>query len=355
MKAFINIALILISTLALGQLRNNSIMIVSDNTLTLGNTGMANSNTLLFQGNSQLTLDGTGSIESTDVLTVPNLTMQGGEYTIAGNLTIENELSLRSGTLSPGGGISMIIGNTGMVTRQEGFVNGVLYHTGTGDKFYPIGTNGTYTPVTLSGVQGTSTTLLGIQAVQEDINIPVSALPTNLNAVSSNWYWALISDDTFNGARAVLPVLPEDAALLTANTEGVVVEISEDRSVVESLGRGIGSDDTQVAGQDLTNGPVVAIGVRNVVQLTIRNLITPNGDRENDYLYIENLELIEGTKKVYFLDRWGARIGKDIMNFVNDDAGLAAFFESFESGNYICILQLEDGRTIQQAVTILKE
>ncbi len=85
----------------------------------------------------------------------------------------------------------------------------------------------------------------------------------------------------------------------------------------------------------------------------IRNLITPNGDGENDRLYIENLELYEGQHTVHFSDRNGKSLFT-IENFSNDNVSIADDFERLDSGPYICILVLADGTRFMQSITLLK-
>ncbi|TRX61176.1 hypothetical protein FNH22_03735 [Fulvivirga sp. M361] len=354
MKSLLSLLLSIYSVTGLSQFTNSNTLVSSSGTTVVTNTSVVNTGTLSLQG--ELVLNGGGTFTTNSAIRIPGLTLQTGSYATSGQITVTDNLTLQSGTFLPDADAQFIVGPNAVITRQEGYVAGTLYHQGAGDKFFPIGTADTYTPVSLTEVQNATEALVGIRAVNQDIGINTAVLPVSINNVSSDWYWEILAENTFNGARIALPVLPEDSELLSSgNVEGVVVEVSDDLSQANSLGRGSGSDGTQVVSRDITTGPIVTLGARNIVQVVIRNLITPNGDNENDYLFIENLELIEGTKKVYFLDRWGANTGNNIMDFVNDDPGLTAFFERFESGNYICVLQLEDGRKIKQPVTILKE
>ncbi len=320
-----------ISTLTLGQTTNASTISSSSSTTIATNGSVLNTGRLMLEG--ELVLDGNGQIQSNNVLSIPTLSFISGNYSLIGTLQIGNSLSL-GGVLSTQSEARLIIESSASVDAQDGgYVNGPLYHRGTGDKFYPIGSGDRYTPVSLAGIQGDS-----------------------INEVSADWYWQIISEGLFNGAQVALPILSEDASLFSGdNVRGVVLEANADRSTATNLGRGNGSDNTQVVSQDITVGPAVVIGVEIVVELVIRYLISPNGDNQNDYLFFVKLDLIEGTKKVYFLDRWGSRVGVEINTFVNDDPSLGPLFERFEPGNYICILELEDGRSIRQAITILKD
>ncbi|MEM9857795.1 MAG: gliding motility-associated C-terminal domain-containing protein, partial [Bacteroidota bacterium] len=303
-----------ISTLTLGQLTNASTISSSSSTTIATNGSVLNTGRLMLEG--ELVLDGNGQIQSNNVLSIPTLSFISGNYSLIGTLQIGNSLSL-GGVLSTQSEARLIIESSASVDAQDGgYVNGPLYHRGTGDKFYPIGSGDRYTPVSLAGIQGDNNTLVGVQSINTDIGLSAGTLPVAINEVSADWYWQIISEGLFNGAQVALPILSEDASLFSGdNVRGVVLEANADRSTATNLGRGNGSDNTQVVSRDITVGPAVVIGVENVVELVIRNLITPNGDNQNDYLFIENLDLIEGTKKVYFLDRWGSRVGVEINTF----------------------------------------
>lgn len=85
----------------------------------------------------------------------------------------------------------------------------------------------------------------------------------------------------------------------------------------------------------------------------IRNLITPNGDGDNDRLYIENLELYPGAHTVTLAERNGKPV-ITMNNFSNDNISVSDDFERLEPGAYICVLVLADGTKFMQSITILK-
>lgn len=342
-----------IAVFSQGQLTNGTTITSSSNSIITTNGSVINNGTLNLGG--ELVLDGEGVVRSSGEITIPTLNIVSGDYIVSGSLSITESLSL-TGIVRPDDGAQFILEPGTVIDVSGGYVDGTLFHRGAGDRFFPVGVGDRYAPVNLFGIQGDDNTLVGIQAVNADVGLSSLTLPLSVNSVSSSWYWQIFGEGNFNGTQVALPVLAEDVDLFTmGNVQAVVLEVNADRSVAASLGRGGGSDNTQVVSREATIGPAVVIGAENVVELVIRNLITPNGDNENDYLFIENLELVDGVKKVYFLDRWGSKTGDDIDDFVNDDPSLAAFFERFESGNYICILELEDGRMIKQAVTVLKD
>ncbi len=85
----------------------------------------------------------------------------------------------------------------------------------------------------------------------------------------------------------------------------------------------------------------------------IRNLITPNGDGENDRLYIENLELYPGAHTVTITERNGKPV-MTIRDFSNDNVSVSDDFARLDEGAYICVLVLADGNKFMESITILK-
>ncbi|MGB3848599.1 MAG: hypothetical protein WA958_01430 [Tunicatimonas sp.] len=67
-----------------------------------------------------------------------------------------NRLSLTNGILQPSASSQLLIAPSSQITggSAQSYVDGFLYHQGTGTKFYPVGRNGTYAPATLLNVTG---------------------------------------------------------------------------------------------------------------------------------------------------------------------------------------------------------
>ncbi len=81
---------------------------------------------------------------------------QGSNVKLPSNVTIENTLLLEEGILTPEAKAKLVMAENAVATggSATAYVNGTLYHTGPGRKFYPVGNNGSYAPVTLTGIQG---------------------------------------------------------------------------------------------------------------------------------------------------------------------------------------------------------
>lgn len=83
----------------------------------------------------------------------------------------------------------------------------------------------------------------------------------------------------------------------------------------------------------------------------IKNVITANGDSDNAFLYIENIE--KYPNQVVLLDRWGVEVFKR-DNYLNDwDARKNGEF--LPAGQYVCVVKLNDtGKIFSRTVSIIK-
>lgn len=314
------------------------------------------SGNMAFANGSRLILTGSGTLTAANALVIPNIVMSGSAYNLSGQWTITESLSLLSGTIAPDGAAQIIIGPAGTVVAEDGaHINGKLFHSGTGEKFYPVGVSGTYAPVTLHSVQGADDLLLGVQA--HNGNPGVTTLPDDVQAASTNWYWELTAEGTFSGSTVTLPVLQGDEALITGDdVQAVVLEAGSDGASVNNLGNGLSADATTVRSEQIAVGPNLLLGSRLVLVPVIHNIITPNNDGKNDYLIIDAVNVYSDNNEVIILDRWGTEVyrQKNFRNFDDIDNPYDGSFEFLASGNYICILKYGNEQTLKQTITVLK-
>lgn len=110
-----------------------------------------------------------------------------------------------------------------------------------------------------------------------------------------------------------------------------------------------------INGLSCENTETVIIAVSPVPDLSdsdIKNVITANGDAQNGFLYIENLEKYPANQ-VVLLDRWGVEVFKK-DNYLNDwDARRNGEF--LPPGQYVCVVKLsETGKIYTRTVSIIK-
>jgi gliding motility-associated-like protein len=92
--------------------------------------------------------------------------------------------------------------------------------------------------------------------------------------------------------------------------------------------------------------------VRELADTDIKNVITANGDEQNGFLYIENIEKYP-SNQVVLLDRWGVEVFKK-DNYLNDwDARKHGEF--LPAGQYVCVVKLnETGKVLTRTVSVIK-
>ena len=85
----------------------------------------------------------------------------------------------------------------------------------------------------------------------------------------------------------------------------------------------------------------------------IKNVITANGDSQNGYLIVENLEKFPDNE-VVLLTRWGNEVFRK-KSYANDwDARVDGYF--LPAGNYVCIVRLtETNHMFSRVVTVVKD
>ncbi len=97
---------------------------------------------------------------------------------------------------------------------------------------------------------------------------------------------------------------------------------------------------------------VTVAPIADLSDSNIKNVITANGDSQNGFLYIENIEKYPANQ-VVLLDRWGVEVFKK-DNYLNDwDARKNGEF--LPPGQYVCVVKLVDtGKIYTRTVSIIK-
>ncbi len=202
-----------------GELDHQGTLILQNN-LSAGVTLEAPSGSLHLAGNNQRIQLQDASIAS---LTVSG----GGTKQLLGSLIINSELSLVNGILKTNQSTPLLLNTSAQITggSPQSYVDGALYHTGTGTKFYPVGSNGTYAPATLLNVTGTNPT------------VGVAYFPTPaIDGTPFHWQVQTLRG-TYTGARAELTFTPPNADYTTYRDEVMVLGAERPGADFRSLGQ----------------------------------------------------------------------------------------------------------------------
>ena len=281
----------------------------------------------------------------------------------AGTWEIANTLIFNDGVVIPQGANTKLVhtiaaGTTSSITMNNpnSYVNGAFYSKGTGTRFFPIGNGAGYFSAQLSSVdQGD----LEIGMIVRNANANL-ALGTGIEELFTDQYWELIDpSNSLAGPLVSLSVLGADG-FIVPNVGTVVYAGSGTNAAGISLDGAIVGDFLLSSKSITTNERIFTMAkVSNeLVNVKIRNVITPFLDNANDYLEIENISLFPDNK-VTLLDRWGVQV-KEWSGYTN--AGTSPDpshdLSKIATGNYIVLLEYKDGSSVKklsQMVTILNQ
>jgi gliding motility-associated-like protein len=179
---------------------------------------------------------------------------------------------------------------------------------------------------------------------------PVSEVSRGISRVFPEAYWQLsMADGDMQDTRISLSY----NHFATVNPQMLVVaELSETGNVFQSIGNGnLDADQSMVTSRDAITGSLFTLAEIDGL-ITISNVISPNGDNVNDYLYIANIEEFPENEILIF-NRAGLQIYRDqhynnTWNGTVDDNPLPA-------GSYFCVVKLSDlSLSYSQTITIVR-
>ncbi|MEQ8646691.1 MAG: gliding motility-associated C-terminal domain-containing protein [Cyclobacteriaceae bacterium] len=264
-------------------------------------------NTGIYQTSGTGVVDMNGSLTQSinDQSFIERLRLSGADKTLNADLSVDN-LELNGSKLTIGEGFSLEITPGGTITRQpEDYVIGRLIMTGS--QTYPIGTSNYYLPVIINQLTG-DPTAVGIRAVESPLAGPLD----NTIAEIAPFHWVMDeSDEEFN-----VQVGFENADFLQELDYAMVLQAASANATVYSLYQDSTSGDTALG--LIANDPnhpltlsYFSIGRKYLPKdkppIKVLNLVSPNGDGKNEFLFIENIDAYPECLVVIY-DRWGTKV-----------------------------------------------
>ncbi len=264
-------------------------------------------NTGVYQTSGAGVVDMNGSLTQSinDQSFIERLRLSGADKTLNADLSVDH-LELNGSLLTVGEGYGLEITPGGTITRQpEDYIIGRLIMTGS--EIYPIGTENYYLPVSLNQIAGDPSPI-GVQAVESVLPGPLD----NTIAEIAPFYWIMDeSDEEFN-----VEVGFENADFLQEIEYAMVVQAETSNSTVYSLYQDSTSGDTSLGFiTNDSNHPLTlsyfSIGRKYLPKdkppIKVLNLVSPNGDGKNEFLFIENIDAYPECLVVIY-DRWGTKV-----------------------------------------------
>lgn len=243
----------------------------------------------------------------------------GGEKLFLADITIDNELNLSDGILVSQNNSRIIISENAQVVggSDASHIQGPVYRRGAGHKVFPVGNGGIYLPVEFLNVQGNSPEV-GVTAIELDGTTLRAS--RSLKEISTSRYWQVdVVSGTLNNSRIVLPVKEE--TIVDRAEAAVVAEAASLDDDFESLGQlqfSGSTNDGRVTSDEVFTKSLLAVATASPGEgIIVYNAVSPNADKKNDYLLIENIEGFPGNKFSLF-NRWGDKVF-EIENYDNQE------------------------------------
>jgi hypothetical protein len=140
-------------TVYAGDLENTGFILNSGTIEATGNWNNQN----VYQGLGTIVLSGASQMIDNNDQSIQNLLISGaGSKTLSGKLTIDGSIEFASGIVEVGDDDTLLVRKQADIEGGSSisFVDGALIIEGTGYKFFPIGRNGVYHPVSLNDIEG---------------------------------------------------------------------------------------------------------------------------------------------------------------------------------------------------------
>ncbi len=202
---------------------------------------------------------------------------QGSAVKLPSNITIANTLLLKEGILTPDPTAKLVMAEESVVTGGSAvaYVDGTLYHTGLGRKFYPVGNNGSYAPVTLTGIRGEDP-VVGVAFYSRGLSAKNSE---DMQLVSGGYFWKQTT--------------------LTGRYDGSVVEAGAPWKEAQS------AESLVLAGSNDLHGRYYNLG--NTASRLSQGLYMVTSFLSFPYTYFTLGWLTEDTKKLYLPNAFSPR------------------------------------------------
>ena len=198
-----------------GQMTQEGTLALNGNWKNNGNYS-SQEGTIILSGTGQQSFDHNGQ-------SVKNITITNNvNVRLPSDLQVAGELVLEKGIITPGPGTKLVLAESASIKggSTAAYINGTLYHTGNGNKFYPIGKDGEYAPVTLAQVSGQAP-VVGLEFFVSGLSLSAD---NSLEWLGNGFYWQLTSlSGEFEGSPVHLNI---DARYVPSDTESLLIAVS---------------------------------------------------------------------------------------------------------------------------------
>ncbi|HZY79222.1 MAG TPA: gliding motility-associated C-terminal domain-containing protein [Cyclobacteriaceae bacterium] len=244
-------------------------------------------NTNVYQGLGAIVLSGKDQRIDNNDQAIEKLLIEGsGMKSVDGKLVINGSLDLASGVIKISENDTLLIRAGASIEggSRSSFVDGKLTREGTGYRFFPVGRDGYYLPITLTDVTGVNP----ITEIAAFRNFPRVATSRNVN-IDHSFYWT---------KQGMSPIMLERENFVFM----VADDFDEEFEVIETDDEGVSKKATGksiIAAGDLIREPVLP--------MYLSTTVSPNAQNpENRLVKLFGTEVTDENFSFRVFNRWGS-------------------------------------------------
>ena len=295
-------------------------------------------------------------------ISVNNLTINGGNYAILGDVTVTEALVFTAGNLIvdkvASAGTLTYTGAKDLEGSDKSYVNGRLFIQGSGIRTFPIGNATGYFPARLDGVSAADASIpLGLEVISAN---PGFVKTPDLKDIFTSHFWEFSTGGTgvFSG-NTQISLSDNTSGFFGTDGDATILELSNSGVQTDLFGSPNNSFYTSSSPMS-ASGKYYGLAKADEITVRIRKLITPNDDLDNDVLVVDGLDAFPDNQ-ITLIDRWGVVV-KTWKGFVNypERTGVAQSdfnFAKLAIGNYVCVVEYTERgvrKSKKQMIAVLK-
>jgi hypothetical protein len=289
-------------------------------------------------------------IVSSDTLALGTMRIVNGySKTLDGNFQLQQKLVLEDGILFVPEKSQLTLLENAVISQsnQNSYIEGTLYHHGTGAKFYPIGNQNEYAPVTLDNVQGDASKV----GMKYD---PISGQP--------RWFQHL-AEGTYEGSTVTVSFTSNNADYFSYSEQLTVMAGPGEDQVTTSIGaRSIGTSDTKItlSSKEATAYPWITVGFvvdEAEEEVFVPNAFSPQASHLDDQgIKVYGRYLSSQNFQFGIQDTWGRWVYQttSLEEAMNEGWSATTLSSSSSQFRYIISGKFISGRTFQRSDVIVK-
>jgi hypothetical protein len=295
-------------------------------------------------------------------ISVNNLTINGGNYAILGDVTVTEALVFTAGNLIvdkvASAGTLTYTGAKDLEGSDKSYVNGRLFIQGSGIRTFPIGNATGYFPARLDGVSAADASIpLGLEVISAN---PGFVKTPDLKDIFTSHFWEFSTGGigVFSG-NTQISLSDNTSGFFGTDGDATILELSTNGAQTDLFGSPNNSFYTSSSPMS-ASGKYYGLAKADEITVRIRKLITPNDDLDNDVLVVDGLDAFPDNQ-ITLIDRWGVVV-KTWKGFLNypERTGVAQSdfnFAKLAIGNYVCVVEYTERgvrKSKKQMIAVLK-